>query len=127
MRATRLLLLLATCFFIAEPSWAQQPEIPLASQAGTSPPFLEQLAAPEGPGSVTDSLCAGLPGDCPPSGAYASAMEAAAVDPGILVFPDTSVNAKILQIKPPENVDPKMIVPRDEERRDKERQGQGER
>ncbi len=41
---------------------------------------------------------------------YEAALEAAEAEPGILIFPDSTVDAKILWIKPGGKVDPKMIV-----------------
>jgi len=44
--------------------------------------------------------------------AHRSALEAAEVDPGIVIFPDVSMDPQIIQIEPPENVDPHMMIPR---------------
>ena len=43
--------------------------------------------------------------------AYAAARDAADVDPGILIFPDTSVGAEIPHLLPPGTLDPQMIIP----------------
>ena len=47
----------------------------------------------------------------PEARSYQAALEAAKVDPGILLFPDTTVEAKIRIITPPSQVDPGMIRP----------------
>ena len=44
--------------------------------------------------------------------AYRAALEAAKMDPGIIVFPDTTADAKIRVVVPPGWVDPEMIFPR---------------
>ena len=48
----------------------------------------------------------------PKIGSYQAALRAAEVDPGIVLFPDTTVDAKIRTITPPRAVDPEMIVPK---------------
>lgn len=52
-----------------------------------------------------------FPPDSAQNAAVDSALEAAEVDPGILIFPDTSVEAQIQTITPPRRVDPEMILP----------------
>ncbi|WP_456425730.1 hypothetical protein [Rhodocaloribacter sp.] len=42
-----------------------------------------------------------------------AAAEAAEIDPGILIVPDPSIDARILWLKPPAPLDPEMIVPQE--------------
>ncbi len=65
---------------------------------------------------LPDSLFDGAPLPPPnlkrlPLEARRSAMEAAEVDPEIVIFPDSSVNAHLRRITPPLHIDPKMILP----------------
>ncbi len=47
---------------------------------------------------------------------YQAALEAAKIDPGILIFPDSTIGGEIVWIKPKEKVDPQMIVSPSEDR-----------
>ena len=96
MRATSAaLLLLASGFFLADESHAQQPD-----SLSRVPPEVASAFLPDS--------------------AYAAALDAAAVDPGILIFPDSSAGV-ILRLTPPKNIDPEMIVPDGRERNGEDR------
>lgn len=46
-----------------------------------------------------------------PRSSEMSIPESARIDPGIVILPDTSVDAVIRTITPPEDVDPAMVIP----------------
>ena len=113
--------LLAACTLLADESRAQKAEAPPPPRVDVDP------ASPDS--TWTDRLwrfhllpdvfrgralhpdSARLPADD-----LEAALEAAGVDPGIVVFPDTSVQAEIRRIRPQGGVDPEMVVPRPRER-----------
>ena len=90
MRTTHAaILLLTTGLFLADDSHAQQPD-----RLGDAADSLQ--AGPVLPGAASSRVS---------DSAYAAALDA----PRILVFPDTSVNAHIVQLTSPKNIDPEMI------------------
>jgi hypothetical protein len=131
MRATTAFILLLVLSALGGPeSFAQPPDGPPAPRidsvtpvpgdpvpADLIPGVTVYRAEWKSPRGLPDSLCSEHRFPRPDSArflsdAYRSAQEAAEVDPGIVIFPDVSMDLQITQIEPPENVDPHMMIPR---------------
>ncbi|MGI9175167.1 MAG: hypothetical protein ACR2GR_07605 [Rhodothermales bacterium] len=53
-------------------------------------------------------------------GSHRAALDAAEMDPDIVLFPDTTIKAQMRIITPPRAVDPRMIFPKQDPQNDGE-------